>query len=179
MDTLSWFPSKVTMPLASSTDLVLAGINDIVQVLMHLSTNSPLAPPMDSEVQALQDLITLLSNIAAPPKAAPSMRGEPTDTIVLPVKAVPHLSLPLALCPSLFPHQHRPRNPHMLLPMKIAQAPADEDGASRPGNPKKRQPLHLHPHICTARRETKKAKTFCRHCRLHHSPHRYLQQCRL
>jgi len=85
-DTLSWFPSKVTMPLASSTDLVLAGIQDIVQALTHPSANSPLAPRTDSEVQALQDLTTLLSHIAAPPKAAPSLRVEPTDSTVLPIE---------------------------------------------------------------------------------------------
>jgi hypothetical protein len=77
------------MPLASSTDLVIAGINDIIQALMHLSTNSPLAPQTDSKVQALRDLTTLLSNISAPPKFAPSLRVEPTDTIVLPLKAPP------------------------------------------------------------------------------------------
>jgi hypothetical protein len=43
-DTLSWFPSKVTVPLASSTDLVIAGINNIIQALTHPSTNSPLSP---------------------------------------------------------------------------------------------------------------------------------------
>jgi hypothetical protein len=65
-DTLSWFPTKVTMPLASSTDLVITGIHDIVHALTNPSNNSPLAPRTDSEVQALRDLTTLLSNILSP-----------------------------------------------------------------------------------------------------------------
>jgi hypothetical protein len=43
-DTLSLFPTKVTMPNASSTDLVIAGIHNIVHALMNPSNNSPFAP---------------------------------------------------------------------------------------------------------------------------------------
>ena len=43
-DTVAWFPTKVTMPSASSTDLVLAGIQDIVNALKKPSQGSPLAP---------------------------------------------------------------------------------------------------------------------------------------
>jgi hypothetical protein len=62
-DTISWFPTKVTMPLASSTDLVMAGIQDIIQALQNQTANSPLAPCTDSQVQALQDLTSLLTGI--------------------------------------------------------------------------------------------------------------------
>ena len=50
-DTVSWFPTKFTMPLASSTDLVIAGLHNIVHTLNHPSTNSPLAPSTDSQVK--------------------------------------------------------------------------------------------------------------------------------
>ena len=56
------------MPLASSTDLVIAGLHDIVHALNHPSANSPLAPSTDSQVQALLDLTSLLTNIATPPR---------------------------------------------------------------------------------------------------------------
>ena len=69
-DTVAWFPTKVTMPLASSTDLILAGIQDIVHALKNPSHGSPLAPRTDSQVQALMDLTNLLTNITA--KAPPS-----------------------------------------------------------------------------------------------------------
>jgi hypothetical protein len=91
-DTLSWFPTKVTMPLASSTDLVIAGINDIIHALSHPSNNPPFAPRMDSEVQiqTLRDITTLLSNIAAPPPTAPShLRVEPEQNTVFPLKNRP------------------------------------------------------------------------------------------
>jgi hypothetical protein len=45
-DTLKWFPTKVTMPLALSMDLVMAGVQDIVHALQNPSANSPLAPPL-------------------------------------------------------------------------------------------------------------------------------------
>jgi hypothetical protein len=51
------------MSLASSTDLVMAGIQDIIQALQNPTTNSPLAPCTDSHVQALQDLTSFLTGI--------------------------------------------------------------------------------------------------------------------
>jgi hypothetical protein len=47
-ETIPWFPTKVTMPLASSADLVMAGIQDIIQALQNPTANSPLAPRTDS-----------------------------------------------------------------------------------------------------------------------------------
>ena len=40
-DTLAWFPTKVTMPIASSNDLILTGIGNITQALC----NPPPPPP--------------------------------------------------------------------------------------------------------------------------------------
>jgi hypothetical protein len=75
-DTISWFPTKVTMPLASSNDLILAGIQDILAALANPSANSPLEPLTDSHTkdlpahslpnkhsfQLLHRLLPLLSN---------------------------------------------------------------------------------------------------------------------
>ena len=65
-DTLTWFPTKVTMPLASSNDLILAGIQDIVHALKHPSAGSPLAPLSDSHHQTLQQLNAILTSVAGP-----------------------------------------------------------------------------------------------------------------
>jgi hypothetical protein len=73
----SWFPTKVTMPLASSTDLVMAGIQDIIQALQNPTANSPLAPCTDSQVKALQDLTSLLTGIVKQDNHdAPTLRVE-------------------------------------------------------------------------------------------------------
>ncbi|KAI2502115.1 hypothetical protein MHU86_12345 [Fragilaria crotonensis] len=66
-DTLSWFPTKNPMPLASSNDLILAGLQNILQALRHPSPGSPLAPLPDSHHQALTQLTSILTSLAAPP----------------------------------------------------------------------------------------------------------------
>jgi hypothetical protein len=68
-DTLQWFPMHVTMPLASSIDLVLAGARDIIQALNNPSASSPLAPLTDSETQTLRTLATVLTNRQPTPAA--------------------------------------------------------------------------------------------------------------
>jgi hypothetical protein len=70
VDTISWFPTKVTMPLASSTDLILAGIHDIITALNNPSPGSPLAPLSDSHVAALRQVTAILTNIAQPAEAS-------------------------------------------------------------------------------------------------------------
>ena len=84
-DTLEWFPSKVTLPLASSLDLVIAAANDIVHALNNPSAGSPLAPLTDSEATALRNLAEILTNRCdnPPPSTvdqrlpAPPLRVEP------------------------------------------------------------------------------------------------------
>jgi hypothetical protein len=69
------------MPLASSTDLVMAGIQDIIQALQNPTANSPLAPCTDSQVQALQDLTSLLTGIIKQDSHdAPSLRVDAPAT---------------------------------------------------------------------------------------------------
>ena len=62
VDTVEWFPKHVTMPTASSTDLVLAAAHDLTQALLNPTANSPLAPLTDSEVHQLQVLDQVLLN---------------------------------------------------------------------------------------------------------------------
>ena len=62
-DTLVWFPTNVRMPLASSNDLIIAGIQDIVHALQNPSANSPLPPLTDSHHNALVQLTELLAHV--------------------------------------------------------------------------------------------------------------------
>jgi hypothetical protein len=91
-DTVSWFPTKVTMPLASSNDLILAGLNDITAALNHPSPGSPLAPLTDSHVAALRQLSAILTNLctvhtpapAPVPDPAPAPVPDPTPDSIVP-----------------------------------------------------------------------------------------------
>ena len=76
-DTLSWFPTKVTMPLASSNDLILAGIQDIVHALNNPSPGSPLAPLTDSHHHALRQLTDCFSTVPTPPEMPPDVATNP------------------------------------------------------------------------------------------------------
>jgi hypothetical protein len=70
------------MPFASSTDLVMASIQDIIQALQNPTANSPLAPRTDSQVQALQDLTSLLIGIIKQDNHdAPSLRVDAPATL--------------------------------------------------------------------------------------------------
>jgi hypothetical protein len=104
------------MPLASSTDLILAGINDIVHALNHPSPGSPLAPLTDSQVAALRQLTTVLTNLVAPtgtdpsppaPTSAPAaLLRVPTS---LPTQDTPPLNRPASLRVPIRPSPAAPR----------------------------------------------------------------------
>jgi hypothetical protein len=87
-DTVSWFPTKIKMPLASSNDLILAGIKDILHALNHPSPESSLAPLTDSHVDTLRQLSTVLTNIVEPPSIPPVPLRVPSLVPIL-AKTVP------------------------------------------------------------------------------------------
>jgi len=123
-DTVSWFPTKVTLPLASSTDLILAGIQDIVHALNNPSPGSPLAPLTDGHVAALQNLTELLTNIVtpAPVDLLPLLPGPAPPA---PVLIVPPAALP-APAPLLRVDAPVPEAPHVRfgLPDQVRLIPA-------------------------------------------------------
>lgn len=88
-DTMTWFPTKVTMPLASSNDLILAGVHDIVQALQNPSSGSPLAPLTDSHHETLRQLTSILTTVASP------AAHHPAPGSVLPVETPPINPTPL------------------------------------------------------------------------------------
>ena len=54
------------MPLASSNDLILAGIADIVRALRNPTLGSPLHPLSDSQHEALTQLTSIITSVASP-----------------------------------------------------------------------------------------------------------------
>jgi hypothetical protein len=124
-NTLAWFLTQVTMPLASSTDLILAGIKDILAALHNPTPNSPLAPLTDSEVAALTTLTSVLTN-----KLTPAPHLEPATN---PSPAQPPVNQPdpaaTATQPKQAPTTHKPQpqrvhfDPTLPLPTKIPYAP--------------------------------------------------------
>jgi len=82
---------------ASSTDCILARINNIVHALQFPSPNLPLAPFCDSQVQALKQLMTVLHGTISPkPNATPAT----TLRVVPPVKIAPSNALPASPHPT-------------------------------------------------------------------------------
>ena len=102
-DTLAWFPTKIAMmPLASSNDLIVAGIQDIVQALKYPSPKSPIAPLTDSHHDALVQLTSILTSIVSPIPDTPQQR----ELTKSPAQGMPDPSLRVAS-----PHHARPPIP--------------------------------------------------------------------
>ena len=101
-DTLTWFPTKTVMPLASSNDLILAGIQDIVQALEKPTAGSPFDPLTDSHHEALRQLTTILTSLASPPR--PTLTVPPSVAITTePPQLIEDAPLRMALPPSPLP----------------------------------------------------------------------------
>jgi hypothetical protein len=87
-DTLTWFPTKIQMPLASSNDLILAGIQDIVHALQNPSPGSPLSPLTDGHHHALRELTNIITSLV--PVAANNTSSDPPVTSPDPPLRVPN-----------------------------------------------------------------------------------------
>ena len=117
-DTLQWFPTKTPMPLASSTDLILAGIQDIVHALNNPSPGSPLAPLTDSHHDALVQLTTVLTSVARPPTT--------TSDVPLPDSPLRVAPLPDSLLRVASLHDPPLRVVHKPVPPPAPAIPIDE-----------------------------------------------------
>jgi hypothetical protein len=115
-DTVTLFPSKVTIPASSSTDIIMSSLHDIVYALKHPAPASALAPTTNTQVRALVTLTELLTSICQPstkPTPAPTLRvaapepmpqstNVPTPGLALDVAPAPELMpLPVPPTPSL------------------------------------------------------------------------------
>jgi hypothetical protein len=68
-NTITWFPTKIVMPLAYTADLVLAGITDIQQALLKSPPGFHLPP---NHVSALKQLTEVLVFVTIPDHDIPS-----------------------------------------------------------------------------------------------------------
>jgi hypothetical protein len=89
IDTLSWFPTKVTMPISSSNDLILAGIHNILEALRDPTLGSPIDPLTDSHVATLKILLELITGLIPVPKALLNQESAPAS----PPRVATHPSL--------------------------------------------------------------------------------------
>ena len=135
-DTVSWFPHATPMPLASSTDIIRAGIQDIVHALKHPSPDNSLAPLQPSTVAMLNQLTTVLLNIQ-PSKPVPLPRPSPRRVLFDP-------SIPRTTKCTLRSHSQHPARllrvptPVMVVPAEPA-SPAPEPSPKLPP-PRRRRP---------------------------------------
>ena len=150
-DTIAWFPTKVRMPIASSTELVLAGIRDIHHALTHPSPGSALAPTTDSDVAALNQLTALLTSISTPVPASPA--SVPLPPLLRVAAARPSPPLPpvptvlQVLPPSpVIPAPLPPATPLRVPPAE--QPPITYDAATRRSRRRRRPPKHLAASCC-------------------------------
>jgi hypothetical protein len=67
-DRLSWFPTKITLHLATSDYLILAGIAEIIQALCRPTQPNSLLPHTPQHLGALEQLTTILSRLASKPQ---------------------------------------------------------------------------------------------------------------
>ena len=119
-DTLTWLPTKLTLPVASSDDRILAGIQTIVQALQQPAPASPLAPLPATHHDALLRLTALLQAINDPP-VAPPLAALPSPS--KPSASTPGASLRVAVptpvpIPPLVPSP--PHSPSLRVPTPVS-----------------------------------------------------------
>eukprot|EP00978_Attheya_sp_CCMP212_P039740 scaffold209632_cov37-Attheya_sp.AAC.1 len=88
-NTLTWYPSQVSMPKASTTEEASAAARDLIEALLHPGPASPLSPLSDSHRQALFQLADIFSHATA--EDPPSPPTEPIPTAPLPAAALPRV----------------------------------------------------------------------------------------
>jgi hypothetical protein len=106
-DTITWFPTKVTIPPSSSTDIIMNSLHDIVQALKNPAPASPIAPRTDTQTKALLDLTELLTSICQPaplqPTEKPLLPPIPLATTPVPSQRVRFSPETLPEAPTLVP----------------------------------------------------------------------------
>jgi hypothetical protein len=141
IDTLTWFPTKVTLPDSSSTDIILSCLQDILHALQHPAPKSPLAPRTDTQTQALLDLVALLGSTQQPPATAPTLpttatplrvpadRADPTAAAAPPLRVDTATAVPK---PSLVSHLETPDVPGRMLDEILEDQYEEEHGHISP-----------------------------------------------
>ena len=95
-DTLTWLPTKLPMPVASSADRILAGIAAILHALQHPSPASPMAPLTATHHDAVIRLTDLLTAVVTP---TPTAIDSSVIASSVPITSVLHRSEPIPANP--------------------------------------------------------------------------------
>ena len=126
---VEWFPTQVIMPIASTNDLIVAGIGDIIAAIQNPATPAPIEPLNARSIASLQELSSILTGLAAPalrvsntlptdepttplptatPAPAPALRVMPTTLPTAepdsPVPSVPTTVTPASVSPAAAPN---------------------------------------------------------------------------
>ena len=146
-DTLTWFPSKVLMSTASSSDAAIAAANDLTHALLNPSPASALSPLSDSQRHALlqlKDIFVHQTTTPTIPPGFPALTNAPVPTpdhTIIPNTAAP---LKVTFNPSTAPDTApKPRveatqdSPHAPKPATPNHPPLTY--ADRTGNPGQRR----------------------------------------
>ena len=110
------------MPIASSNDIIIAGIADILDALNNPSLGAPIAPLTDNHVQSLRTLATLLTGIIDPPATSDKVPSSPST-------------------------QQQAPTPPLVAPAIQATRPSSEGGPSNSNTPRAKSEggCHFHP----------------------------------
>ena len=99
-DTFSWFSAKVTIPIASSNDLILGGIQDILEAFRNPTPGSTIDPLTNSHhlftLKILSELITGLITVPKPPLIIPASILVPPLRVATPQSPPPLRVDPIA-----------------------------------------------------------------------------------
>jgi hypothetical protein len=87
-DTLSWFPSHVLMPTASSVDTAIAAVHDLTRALLAPLPASAIAPLFDSEHATLTTLAQIFANRLLSPEMVPDLSTVTTPPSIQPNRLI-------------------------------------------------------------------------------------------
>ena len=81
-DTLTWFPKHVPLPTATSTEIVTAGLQDVVNELKSPTNPNSLIDMTDNHRQELINITNMLVNIVQDDKAPGTQEAPPSPRVV-------------------------------------------------------------------------------------------------
>jgi hypothetical protein len=106
VDTVEFFPAKVTMQRTASKDLATIAAQELMHALMHPAPAAPFSIIEESQLQALPQLTTIF-NASLPPSATdgsfPLSSSQPTPACVPHTPSLPRATIPLHVGNQLVP----------------------------------------------------------------------------
>ena len=78
-DTISWYPTKTTLPTASSTEIIAAALNDVAHELSNQRPDKLLCNISDTNVEALKKVTNIFKHIIDPSNRFTYLSDEDDD----------------------------------------------------------------------------------------------------